>query len=244
MNLVILLKLLLAHILSDFLLQCNKICNGKESKTNKKYFYHLLHGLIHASITYCLVPECGDWIIAIVISHMLIDLIKTECMKKNLTSFIIDQLAHIVVIVFVSLCLSGNGIFFCYELKNAWKNAWNNTQILTIFIAYLLVLKPTSICLGLFFKKWNDLKASKNSLRNAGAWIGYFERILIITLMLIGNAEGIGFLLAAKSISRFGELNKAQEIRTTEYVLIGTLSSFTIAILIGAIVLHILQHRN
>ena len=40
-------------------------------------------------------------------------------------------------------------------------------------------------------------------------------------------------LLAAKSVFRFGELNKAQDIKTTEYVLIGTLASFTVAILVG-----------
>ena len=56
---------------------------------------------------------------------------------------------------------------------------------------------------------------------NAGQWIGYIERVLILTFVLIGSIEGVGFLLAAKSVFRFGELNKAKEIRTTEYVLIG-----------------------
>ena len=51
----------------------------------------------------------------------------------------------------------------------------------------------------------------------------------------------MAILLAAKSISRFGELSKAQEIKTTEYVLIGTLASFTIAILIGFTVLQIIK---
>ncbi len=49
--------------------------------------------------------------------------------------------------------------------------------------------------------------------------------------------EAVGFLLAAKSIFRFGELNKAKEIKVTEYVLIGTFASFTIAVVIG-IILH------
>lgn len=58
--------------------------------------------------------------------------------------------------------------------------------------------------------------------------------------VLIGSIEGVGFLLAAKSVFRFGELNKAKEIRTTEYVLIGTLASFTIAILTGIAVSHLI----
>ena len=60
-------------------------------------------------------------------------------------------------------------------------------------------------------------------------------------LVKIGVGWVIGFLLAAKSIFRFGELSKAQEIKTTEYVLIGTLASFTIAILIGFTVLQIIK---
>ena len=43
----------------------------------------------------------------------------------------------------------------------------------------------------------------------------------------------MGFLLAAKSVFRFGDLNKAKEIKITEYVLLGTLASFTIALLVA-----------
>lgn len=61
----------------------------------------------------------------------------------------------------------------------------------------------------------------------------YLERILILTFIFTGNIEGVGFLLAAKSVFRFGELNRAKDIKTTEYVLIGTFTSFTIAIMLG-----------
>lgn len=76
---------------------------------------------------------------------------------------------------------------------------------------------------------------------NAGKWIGYLERILILTFIFTGNIEGIGFLLAAKSVFRFGELNKAKDIKTTEYVLIGTFASFTIAIMTGFAVKRLLE---
>ena len=58
--------------------------------------------------------------------------------------------------------------------------------------------------------------------------------------MLVGCMEGIGFLLTAKSVFRFGELTKAKEVKITEYVMIGTLSSFTIAILLGAVAVKVL----
>ena len=79
------------------------------------------------------------------------------------------------------------------------------------------------------------------SLPNAGKWIGYIERVFILTFVFVGSFEEIGFLLPAKSVFRFGELSKAKEIRTTEYVLIGTLASFTIAILTGIVVSAVAQ---
>ena len=94
------------------------------------------------------------------------------------------------------------------------------------------MLKPSSIFLNLLLKQWD---IENQSLPNAGKWIGYLERILILTFVLTNNIEGIGFLLAAKSVFRFGDLNKANGIKVTEYILIGTLSSFTIAIITGFI---------
>lgn len=168
----------------------------------------------------------------------MIDYIKIEYLKKNVASFLIDQLVHIAVIVVLWLSLFDQGKAFCQELLRI---EWNDLTTWTVVTAYLLMLKPASVFLSLFIKKWTPSATADKSLPNAGKWIGYFERILILTFILTGNAEGIGFLLAAKSIFRFGELNKAQEIKTTEYVLIGTLASFTIAILVGFAVLHIIK---
>ncbi|MEG2242712.1 MAG: DUF3307 domain-containing protein, partial [Muribaculaceae bacterium] len=96
------------------------------------------------------------------------------------------------------------------------------------------------IFLNLFIKRWTPSKLADESLPNAGKWIGYMERILILTFILTNNMAGIGFLLAAKSIFRFGKLSKATEIKTTEYVLIGTFTSFTIAIIVGCLLLKII----
>lgn len=240
MNIIILLRLLFAHVLSDFFFQSDRICNGKQSNTKKKYLYQLLHSSIHALMAYLLVADWTDWIIPvfIFISHLLMDYIKVEYMKKNTASFFIDQLVHIAVIVILWLSLFNYDGVLCQEF---FETKWNSSTIWVTLIAYLLALKPASVFLNLFIKKWTPSATVEKSLPNAGKWIGYFERVLIITFILTGNAEGIGFLLAAKSIFRFGELNKAQEIKTTEYVLIGTFASFTIAILIGFSVLQIMK---
>jgi hypothetical protein len=47
-------------------------------------------------------------------------------------------------------------------------------------------------------------------------------------------------LLAAKSIFRFGDLKEARERKLTEYILIGTLLSFGIAIATGIVVRYLI----
>ena len=92
--------------------------------------------------------------------------------------------------------------------------------------------------MNLLLNRWDLTALTSLGLPHAGKWIGYLERILILTFILTGNLEGVGFLLAAKSVFRFGDLNKAKDIKITEYVMIGTLISFTIAILVGYAVMH------
>jgi hypothetical protein len=59
-----------------------------------------------------------------------------------------------------------------------------------------------------------------------------FERILILTFIINNQYEPIGFLIAAKALLRF----KESDLKRTEYVLIGTLISFTLTISIGILV--------
>ncbi|MEJ0033887.1 MAG: hypothetical protein WDO15_27735 [Bacteroidota bacterium] len=70
-------------------------------------------------------------------------------------------------------------------------------------------------------------------LKNAGLWIGILERILIYIFIVTSHWEGIGFLLAAKSIFRFGDLTNSKDIYLTEYIMVGTLLSFSLAIVTG-----------
>ena len=144
-------------------------------------------------------------------THFAIDFAKCG-FPDSIKTFIIDQVAHIAVIAVLWLtlfvpqinALTSSCLQFCPV------NLW------LICIAYLLMFKPSAILLNLFLKQWMPDSVHSQSLPNAGKWIGYLERTLILTFITIGSFEGIGFLLAAKSIFRFGELNRAKEIKTTE----------------------------
>jgi hypothetical protein len=72
-----------------------------------------------------------------------------------------------------------------------------------------------------------------NTLPNAGKIIGMLERVLVFVFIASGHFESVGFLLAAKSVFRFGDLSQAGQRKLTEYMLIGTLISFGLAIGLG-----------
>lgn len=234
-TLIILVKLLCAHLCSDFIMQTDRINSGKRKPGLKGTGYLILHSITHACIAYMLVANWSCWQIpAIVfISHFIIDLVKCKCCKESLSTFLADQFLHIAIIVVLWFSLYKEGIEF------SCLNALCSAKVWLAFMAYMLMLKPSSILLGLFLKQWTPPSSNSLSLPKAGQWIGYIERILILTFVLVGSFEGVGFLLAAKSVFRFGELNKAKEIQTTEYVLIGTFASFTIAILTGIAITHL-----
>jgi hypothetical protein len=66
-----------------------------------------------------------------------------------------------------------------------------------------------------------------------GRIIGIIERILMYYFVIEGNLTSIGFILAAKSFTRFKELD---DKNFAEYVLIGTLMSAFLAIAVGILV--------
>lgn len=232
MNTIILIKLIAAHLTGDFLFQSDRMCANKFSNnTTAKYKALILHAFIQAALAYVFVSQWNCWIIPAVIgaSHFIIDYVKSMSKRKDFISLIWDQLAHFCVII-------GLWWFAFARLPQLdMADEILSTTFWLIITAYIAVLAPTSIFIKSFidFEKWMPSDALSQGLPNAGRWIGYLERILILTFIFTDNIEGIGFLLAAKSVFRFGELNKAKDIKITEYVLIGTFASFTIAILIG-----------
>ena len=91
--------------------------------------------------------------------------------------------------------------------------------------------------------KWSKAlnENSDESLSSAGKYIGILERLFVFTFVVTGKWEAIGFLLAAKSVFRFGDLKESKDRKLTEYILIGTLLSFSIALAAGLIVLQMTE---
>lgn len=229
---ILFIKLLLSHLLGDFIWQPNSWVTDKEAKKHKSiylYFHILLHGIL-AAVLVCEV-QFIPYAALIALTHGIIDLIKLNFQKNTTkrTWFIVDQILHLLVLT---------GIVFLYENKTIYM-FWIDNRFWILITGFLFITKPISILIKTIISVWNPENSnndSDNSLANAGNYIGILERLFVFCFILTGHFEAIGFLLAAKSIFRFGDLKEAKDRKLTEYVLIGTLISFGSAIITGLIV--------
>ena len=231
---MIFFNLILAHLLGDFILQPNSWVADKEKKKGRSIYLYL-HVLIHIALTMLFLWDFNLWWVALIVgvSHLLIDVTKLsfQTAKTKRIWFFIDQIAHILVIVALSL------FYFPYfKLEDFF-----NRESLKIVTAIVFLTVPSSIFIKTIISIWTPItidhsKIQTESLVNAGKYIGILERLLVFVFILVNHWEGVGFMIAAKSVFRFSDLAEAKQRKLTEYVLIGTLLSFGIAVLVGILI--------
>jgi len=235
---IALLKLLLAHILGDFFLQPNSWVVEKELKKLKSDKLYL-HIAIHIALIFVVFVSLNVWKIALAIGllHGIIDALKLtfQNAKTKRIWFFVDQILHLAVIVFC---------WQYYYYANINLDFLQNNQFWLFLIGALFLTSPAAIFIRVIIAKWipsqsSTTNISTTSLQDAGKFIGIIERLLIYLFVCTGHFEAVGFLLAAKSIFRFGDLKEAHDIKLTEYVLIGTLLSFGVALIVAMSVLNV-----
>ncbi|MDZ7763396.1 MAG: DUF3307 domain-containing protein [Melioribacteraceae bacterium] len=221
----LLITLVTAHIIGDFLLQTK---NDVKKKNNNWIFTK--HILIITFLSYIFIGNWSNWLIPIVIgvTHAFIDQVKLKIKPGKLNptlSFIIDQTAHLLVIAIVALVFGSKE-----TAQSFWLNKLGSFYLeINIYASGIILTVLTGgIVIGMMVKPFIDQLGDKqNGLRNGGELIGRLERLLIFFFVVIGNMTVVGFLIAAKSIFRFGELNDSNNRMQAEYILIGTLYSFS-----------------
>ncbi len=224
------IKLLLAHLIGDFLLQPNRWVIHKEAnKIASKYLY--LHILLHFVVTMVLLWDFDYWKLALIIaiSHYFIDLGKlysNSLFRNKAIPFFIDQLLHIIVLYVCAYYgnLIGQTMFLMALID------WH------LVTAIVFVSFPSAIIMGKLLEGMsNKIELDHKSLPNAGKYIGIIERLFVLLFIILGRWEAIGLLITAKSVFRFNDLKESNNRKLTEYILIGTLLSFGIAIITGII---------
>ncbi len=229
----IFIPLLTAHLLTDFVLQSDR---SVRNKRNPLYF--LLHILIAGLTSYLLLGQFLNWMIpvAVLFSHAVIDLLKLSLSPRwlsELTAFTIDQITHLASIFAIAYYATPH-----LDPQTPW---WISADHPSLYLKALLLIAgfiaSTSMA-SIIIKKilphmlHSDslLTPKQNGLPQGGHYIGYLERTLLFTFVMAGQLPAAGFLVAAKSIFRFNDI-KGDQQEKSEYILVGTLLSFTTGIL-------------
>jgi len=248
MSITIFIQLLLAHILADFVFQTNSMVKNKKSAglMSLHFWYHIL---LSGALTYIILMRwCNVEVpLFIIITHGFLDYWKirqeakidtynsqqqNSSNKKTATRpFLLDQFFHLLVILIAWLYLTSSFNQIIPFIKALVSDISN----LTIVTALTLIIWPVGLAIGKITEPFrNELTPNQDdSLSKAGTYIGVFERILTFIFVMLGQFAAIGFLIAAKSVLRISKDGETEARKKTEYVLIGTLMSFTMAIIIG-----------
>ncbi|MBU2929717.1 DUF3307 domain-containing protein [Winogradskyella psychrotolerans] len=235
---LLLLKLILAHLIGDFFLQPLKWVKDKEKKKLKSVWLYV-HIAIHIALMFLIVWDVSytPLILGIGLIHLIIDGLKLTFQRKKTKRlfFFIDQLLHLISIIGLTSILYSNTYNFSLALDG---------RILLWIISVIFLTTPTSIIMKTIFSKWNISKLTKGneSLKDAGKYIGVLERLMVFIFIITHHWEAVGFLITAKSVFRFGDLTASKERKLTEYILIGTLISFGIAIITSLLYLNLLHY--
>ncbi|WP_038184084.1 DUF3307 domain-containing protein [Vibrio rhizosphaerae] len=238
--LTVFITFLLIHLIGDFYLQPGRWRAAKQKFTYRApqlYIHALLQGIV---LSVPAVVLGMDWrataclIVIVTLSHLMIDLWQATRNHHQFTHVIVEQTLHAVVFALIAFHMTTDLTIDTILQHDKF------TQGMLVALAYVLVLKPTSVVIGSLLNKYSmtitDHSPQMNGLVAGGELIGYLERILILTFTLVGSYAAVGFVFTAKSIFRFGELNKSDSRNLTEYVLIGSLLSVVSATLIGTLV--------
>lgn len=235
---MLLIQWLFVHLLADFVLQTTSMVRHKRRLKARSWILWF-HCLLHGGLIYLVTANWQGWQIPVIIAttHFFIDLWKLY-RKDNFAYFIADQAMHVIVLLVV-WC-----IFIAQPdwLLHTWTALRTDLDFWLIASGYLAVTFPLSLLMYYATQRWRrsveqgDWGKANSSLSEAGKWIGIFERLLVYTFVITSHFEGIGFLIAAKSVLRFNDIKGNDARKETEYVLIGTLMSFSFSIIIGLLV--------
>jgi len=166
--------------------------------------------------------------------HFLINFTKNKLEKSfpqrrlQIWIFSINQLIHFALLI---------EMYYIFNLENSVSNlyvklqAYENFKIIILYISvFSIIFEPASVFIRKLFISISSKTYPKENLEElkAGNIIGKLERIIIAILLLNNQFGLIGFVLTAKSIARFKQM---EDKNFAEKYLIGTLTSFLIVLI-------------
>ncbi|MFH1118456.1 MAG: DUF3307 domain-containing protein [Bacteroidota bacterium] len=231
------IRLLIAHLAGDFIFQQKSWVVHRASMKWKSGYIYANAGIV-AALSWLLSGYFNCWLIPVLIFivHAGIDVAKSYA-PDHPAVFAVDQVLHLtatVLAVWFYLSLT--------EIVLGFQWLYTNLPLWTYIAAYLIVMWPMGIIIAMLTRRWQSDYENGEGLRDAGKYIGMLERMLILTFIFMNQFSAVGFLVAAKSVLRFGDIRDSNSRKGTEYILIGTMISFAAAIFTGLLAQWLIKH--
>lgn len=237
--------LVFAHVLADFVFQTNWMATHKRNP--------LALGLHLALVYATAIAATGSvhpGLLVLALVHIGIDVGKlilqvTWKSSGGFGPFMLDQALHLLSLIALALYLPdlwAQGLWAPGAIVTGEDGGilgtgfWSGEialptdhlpALMVLLSGILLATRAGGFAVGLLVEPFGPHLGKTDtgkSLPGAGRVIGLLERGLIFALVLLGQPEGVGLLIAAKSILRFGAIKDDRAL--SEYVIIGTLASF------------------
>ncbi|USK31645.1 DUF3307 domain-containing protein [Bacillus sp. F19] len=218
------LFLLGTHFLIDFL-KIKLLDKTAGQQNMKKLFYFIADQIIHLAMI-------------IIACHLFFKVTFSELQEKgiellteNSSLSILNSVLFIIIIVILVTSVSGHIIrillgtlpaqLLSFEGRYAFKNERKEEQMNSA---------------GGLVEEYNYYTFNKHDL-SRGKLIGYIERLLVIILTFYSAYPAIAFIVTAKSIARFKQMD---DRNWAEYFLLGTLTSMFLGIFFGLLLREVL----
>lgn len=233
LQLTLFAALIAAHLLADFVLQTERDVVRKT-----RLAVLLKHVAIVAVVGYLLAGDWRRWEIplALAVTHGLIDRAKQAWFAPaSERGFFADQLAHLGVVALLAASVPR-----LLSFRPFWEGPWQEGyhRLMVVAAGAVAAVWVSGVLVQFVVRPFRDDPgeegaALERGFERGGLTIGRLERALIFVLVLAGHGGAVGFLAAAKSVFRFGDLADSAERARAEYILIGTLASFLFGLVVA-----------
>jgi hypothetical protein len=238
--------LIAAHIIADYLLQTGGLI---VAKGQGKPWAHAFHALTFGVLALILTLPWLSWTWALVlllltVSHMVVDVLKSGIKRRRAGwAFQLEVVDLFVHLLLIGVAVSVRGDALASGPKWAWTPLYGRVLYIGViyFSAAVFATRGGTFIVRTLLEQLgkapkDDGSGDKAREYNLGRMIGNLERLLILAFAVLGSYGAIGFVLAAKSIARFKELDDRE---FAEYYLVGTLASALVALATGWGVLYL-----
>lgn len=257
-ELQVFLALLVGYLVADYPLQSVRTVGEKAALLGSAYFRHGIVHLVLSIIALALFTPALVWQLPTVYAlalltagHLASDWGKNAIVRARpdldgSVLFVLDLIVHLAIISAAAMIIvreaPGIGTIRTLWLAQQDKVLIVSTVLLIVVfpVGYLIrfLLAPLSDELVTSDDDAQPAIESVDGLRNAGMYIGWLERALLVIAFAVGSIAAVGLILGAKSVVRFP---KFESRAFAEYFLIGTFMSVAFAALGGWILRTALQ---